>query len=184
MDLMVLPLAQFVSLQLAGKLFLCLTLAVVLTGTVVLHRTLFQHWSLWPLAAALFLYNRLLLWGFLGCLFTVGLSFFALAHWVAIRERAPGVQYLVNTGWAVVIFFGHLFAFGIYAVMVGGYELYRLVLQRRTMGKASYRQCVMACLPLAVPVVMYIAASPQTSDRSIVWQGLSNNLAGLFYPFM
>src|SRR5262245_21093589 len=57
MDLIVLPLAQLVSLQLAGKIFICLTLAVVLTGTVVLHRTLFQHWSLWPLAAALFLYN-------------------------------------------------------------------------------------------------------------------------------
>ena len=35
---------------------------------LALHRTAFQRWSLWPLAAFLLLYNRILLWGFLNYL--------------------------------------------------------------------------------------------------------------------
>src|SRR5579872_133355 len=88
MDVIVPALGRVMGLAAAGKVFVLITFLLITGGTAALHRVLLGRRSLWPLLAFLFLYNRILLWGFLNFLFGMGLSLVALAAWVALA-RAP-----------------------------------------------------------------------------------------------
>lgn len=69
LDLIIPPLSRFVSIWTAGRIFLALTAWSLGFGCIALHRALYGHWSVWPTIGFLFVYNRLLFWGFLGYLF-------------------------------------------------------------------------------------------------------------------
>ena len=74
-------------LELAGKLFLVLTFALIAGGTLWLNRVATGRWRLWPLLAFLLLYDRILLWGFLNYLFGLGLAICGLALWLALEDK-------------------------------------------------------------------------------------------------
>ena len=126
MDVLVPPLLAVVSLQTAGKLFLAATYFLSTGGVAALHRVLNGRWSAWSLTAFLLIYNRLLLWGFVNFLFGLGLAFWALAGWIAWRERGIVVRLGFGLIAALAVYFAHLMAFGIYGAMVVGYEAGRL----------------------------------------------------------
>lgn len=123
MDGVVPFLALVMPLEWAGKLFIALTFALLAGGTAALHRVLFGRWASWTLLAFLLLYTRLLLWGFMGYLFGCGLALAAFAAWIALRERHWAWRVALGCVFALAIYLAHLLAFGLYAVMVAGYEL-------------------------------------------------------------
>jgi len=123
MDGIVSRLARLVPLAWAGKIFLVLTFCLIAGGTAAIYRVLFRHWSLWPLLAFLFLYTRLLLWGFVGYLCGCGLALCCFAAWTAIARRHWALRMVLGCIFALVIYFAHLLAFGIYAVMLGCFEV-------------------------------------------------------------
>ena len=122
MDLIVPPLSAVLPLEAAGKIFLLLIFALMAGGTVWLHRVVHGRWSLWPLLVFLLIYNRILLWGFLNYLFGLGLALCALALWLAERERPAWRRILLSSPLALAIYFSHISAFGIYAVLLAGIE--------------------------------------------------------------
>lgn len=123
MDGVVPFLALVMPLEWAGKLFIALTFALLAGGTAALHRVLFGRWAVWSLLAFLLLYTRLLLWGFIGYLFGAGLALAAFAAWIALKERHWAVRVVLGCLFALAVYLAHLLAFGLYAVMVAGYEL-------------------------------------------------------------
>jgi hypothetical protein len=125
MDLVVPPLAALMSIQDAGRLFVGVTLLLVASGTIALHAALHRRLSWWPFLVFLVLWNRDFLGGFFNYLFTLGLGLWALAAWVYWRDRAPWFRVAVFAAIAFMLFIGHLYAFGIYALGVLGYELAR-----------------------------------------------------------
>ena len=100
MDLTVPQLARWLPLAWAGKVFVISTLCLLAGGAAVLHRVLFSSWSAWPLLAFLLLYSRTFLWGLLNYLSGVGLSFFALALWIALANR-PLIRMAAGTALAL-----------------------------------------------------------------------------------
>ena len=137
MDVLVPPLLGAVSLSAGGKLFLMATYFSSTGGVAVLHRTLHGRWSAWSLTAFLLVYNRLLLWGFVNFLFGLGLAFWALAGWIALRERGVVVRVGFGVLAALAVYFAHLMAFGIFGAMVAGYEAGRLWRHRTPPGAAA-----------------------------------------------
>ena len=123
MDLVVPMLARIIPLAWAGKVFILASLALVAAGAALVHRTVSGRWSIWPLSAFLLLYSRVLLWGFLGYLFGVGLALVAFALWISLSEKRASARLTVSAIAALVLFFVHLMACVIYAVLVAGYEL-------------------------------------------------------------
>jgi hypothetical protein len=123
MDLVVPALAQSMPLEIAGRLFIALTMLSLVAGTIVLHRALHGRLSLWPLSALLFLYNAALFWGFLNCLFGIGMFLLAFSGWVASRHWRPAPRILLFAAVASLLLILHLFAFCLYALAVGSYEL-------------------------------------------------------------
>ena len=122
MDLVVPPLTALMPLALAGKLFLVLVFSLLVGGAVALNRVLHGRWSFWSLSVFLLLYNRILLWGFLNYLFGLGLALCGLALWLAAARRPAWQRILLSSTMALAVYFSHISAFGIYALMLAGTE--------------------------------------------------------------
>jgi hypothetical protein len=125
-DLIVPLLARFMPLYAAGKVFVVLTLLSLLGGTIALRKVVVGRVGFWPVLTFLVLYNEALFWGFLNYLFTAGLAMAAFAGWIAMRARPAFLRIAVFATVAVALYVGHLFGLLIYALLVAGYELWRL----------------------------------------------------------
>ncbi|HXP30961.1 MAG TPA: hypothetical protein VN832_07710 [Stellaceae bacterium] len=156
-DLVAPPLLRFLPLLPTGKLFVLASFALMAGGAAALHRVLFGRWSAWPCLAFLLLYGRLLLWGLLNYLFGIGLAVAALAGWIALAERGNAVRIVAGTIFALAVYLAHLMAFGVYAVLLLGYEAGQL-LRRRAPLRAWFRAVAVAGLPLAVPLAIMALA--------------------------
>ncbi len=92
-------------------------------GTVTLHRVLQGRFSVWPVWSVLFIYNAVLFWGFLGCLFAIAVYLFTFSCWIATREWPTAPRILFFSAAGAVLFLLHLFAFGLYGLSVFTYEV-------------------------------------------------------------
>ncbi|MGI9435417.1 MAG: hypothetical protein ACR2Q4_11410, partial [Geminicoccaceae bacterium] len=126
MDLLVPVLAKLMSLPTAGQCFLLLTLISTLGSVALLHRVLFNLWSFYPLLAAFFLYHGSLMAGMVNFSLGIGLVPAALALWIAGRETSFARRLFLGSVVALVLYFCHLVALGIYALALLGYELMRM----------------------------------------------------------
>ena len=122
MDLVVPVLAQLMPLELAGKLFVALSMSLSVIGTATLHRALYGRVGLWPLCALLSVYNVILWYGFLNYLFGLGIALLAFSAWVASERRPTRWRIAGFAAVAAAIFVIHLFAFGVYGLLVVSYE--------------------------------------------------------------
>ena len=87
MDLIVPMLARVMNVYLAGQVFIVGMFALIISGCLALNRVLIGRWSVFPLFAIPLLYNYVFLVGLMNYIFGIGISLWALAGWVALRER-------------------------------------------------------------------------------------------------
>ena len=123
MDLIVPLLAQVMKIYMAGQVFIVAMFALIISGTLVLNRALIGRWSAMPLFAIPLLYNFVFLVGLMNYIFGIGVALWALAGWVAVRERVWPLRFALSTASVVVLFFCHLSALGIYGIGVLSFEL-------------------------------------------------------------
>jgi hypothetical protein len=142
----------------AGKAFVLTTLLLLAGGTAVLHRVLFGAWSAWPCLAFLLLYSRILLWGFLNYLFGLGLALCAVAGWIALRRRPPALRLAVGAVAALALFFAHLLAFGLYGVLVMGYEAGEALRRRLGWRRAAGALALAGAAFVPALVILFVAA--------------------------
>ena len=159
MDLLAWALAQLVPVDVAGRLVIAASLGTILSGCLVLHRHLHGAYACWPLVAAVFLYNRVFLFGFLNYLLGVGLLLWATGLWIAWRSAAPWRRFLWGTGWAVVLFFCHLAALGVYAVILVGYEVQRSATTARISWQLAGRDLLVSAATFILPVWLFLWSS-------------------------
>ncbi len=122
-DLVVPALGHLIPLALAAKLFLVATFALLAGGALLLGRAQSGEWRFWPLLAFLLLYSRIFLWGFLNYLFGLGLALCAAAFWLLFEKRRPSERIALSLLFALAIYFSHIAAFGVYALLIFGIEL-------------------------------------------------------------
>ena len=182
MDAIVPALAQIMPLAWAGKAFVLLTLLLLAGGTVALHRTLFGVWSAWPCLAFLLLYSRILLWGFLNYLFGLGLALCATALWIALRRQPPALRLTVGALAALALFFAHLLAFGLYGVMVMGYEAGQVLRQRPPWGRAV-RALALAGAAFVPALLILFVATPGATGGAVRYGHPVRKLDLLFSVF-
>ena len=167
LDLWVFGFGRILPVELAGKLFVAVTLATVLGGVIILHRIVFNKWSLWPFLAVVLLYNRLLLVGIVNYLFGIGLWLLVFALWIELRQRPRLIRTSALSLGALAVFFVHLFAFGILAVTVAAYELVVFSTKRGPFAKRVIDLFV-AALPFLPAIALLILFSPHSSSSAII----------------
>src|SRR5262247_2485827 len=192
MDLLVPILQRIMNVYLAGQVYTIMSFVLILSGTLALNRQLYRHWSVLPLIAFPLLYNNVFLVGTMNYLFGIGLSLWALATWVALRERAMVLRLAVSSLFVLALFFCHLFAVGVYGLGLFAFELQRLLAlrAREPLGSTSEHPAsrqlpgwvdfVASGIPF-LPVVPLLLMSPTWTLRwDFTWE-FSGKLNGLLF---
>ena len=180
MDMVVPLFERVMNVYLAGQTYTLLSFALIMSGTLALHRQLFGRWSALPMIAFPLLYNDMFLVGTMNFVFGIGLMLWALTAWVALRERSRGLRLLVSTLFVLGLFFCHLFVLGVYAVGLFAFESHRLVVTYRRIRRASGPRAARKALPgLAfdyvltglpfLPVPALLLLSPTRGLWDYVW---------------
>jgi hypothetical protein len=180
MDLIVPVLARFMNIYLAGQVFIVGMFALIISGTLALNRELIGRWSALPLFAFPLLYNYVFLVGLMNYIFGIGVALWALAGWIAVRERVWPIRFILSTACVVVLFFCHLSALGIYGIGVLSYEILRLWERRFDPWPMRIVDFVASGLPfLAAAPLLY--ASPTMQLLSAVYWDQRGKIDGLMY---
>jgi len=180
MDLIVPLLARVMNIYLAGQVFIVLMFALIISGILALNRALIGRWSALPLFAIPLLYNYVFLVGLMNYNFGIGFALWALAGWVAVRERVWPVRFALSTACVVGLFFCHLSALGIYGIGVLSFEILRLWQRRLDRWPARIADFVASGLPfLAAAPLLY--ASPTMQLVSSTYWDQRGKTDGLMY---
>jgi hypothetical protein len=180
MDLIVPILARFVNIYLAGQIFMVGMFALIVSGTLVLNRVLIGRWSTLPLFAIPLLYNFVFLVGLMNYLCGVAVALWALAGWVALREKSWPARYALSAASVVVLFFCHLSALGIYGIGILAFELLRLWERRNEPWPGRVAEFVCGGLPFLAAAPL-LNASPTMNLVSGIYWDQRGKIDGLMY---
>ncbi len=125
MDAIVVPLAKFMPILVAGRVFCGLVLLSLFSGALTLSLALFKKITFWSFAPALLLFNHIYAFGFLNYLFGIGLMLWSLAAWIRLRDRKLWLRLLVISLLAVLMYFSHLMALFLFGCAALGWEFAR-----------------------------------------------------------
>ena len=177
-DIVLPPLLGVMSPHAASVLFAAMLLIATATAVLAIHRTLFGHWSAFPLLVFLFLYNKPFLWGFLNYVMSVALALWLFFAWLQLRNLAWWLRVPLFAVLTALLAPVHLYGFGIYAVLVGTSELSRVALApRATWGRGAVTLALNA-LPF-VPGLWLVFASSTTDAPDFIWGSVLGKLHGL-----
>ncbi|HLO79004.1 MAG TPA: hypothetical protein VK196_21320 [Magnetospirillum sp.] len=182
MDAVVPPLARAFGIYAAGQMFALVTLALLATGPMAVHRALYGRASPLPMVAFLFLYNGILLYGLMNYLLGLGIALWGLAAWIALRERSVWLRLPLAFAIVLALFFCHLFDVGLFGLAVGSLELWRWRNRRPLNLGGMLRDGVLLALPF-VPVPLLMLASPTMGLSSdVLWlpQGKMDGVYSIF----
>jgi hypothetical protein len=184
MDVIVPALAKLTDLFTAGQIFVLLTMAAMLTGPFAVEAALFgSRPSAWPLIGFLFVYNWILLFGFVNYLLGIGLALWAVAGWIALRERHPLLRFAASLAASLVLYAVHLNAVAIYGLTILLFEVWRL--RSRGFPPAGRTGFAIDLTVFAIPfvaVLALLALSPTVSngDSFLFWSPRSK-LNGILF---
>ena len=170
MDLIVPLLARVMNIYLAGQVFIVGMFALIVSGALALNRALIGRWSVFPLFAFPLLYNFVFLVGMMNYIFGIGVALWALAGWIALRERTWPMRFAVSIACVVALFFCHLCALGIYGVGVLSFEISRLWERRREAWPARIVDFVVSGLPFLVAAPLLYASPTMQLVGGVSWE--------------
>ncbi|MCC6471001.1 MAG: hypothetical protein IT563_21980 [Alphaproteobacteria bacterium] len=176
LDALAYVLMPFLDIHTVGKITVWVSFASLLAGGIAVHRALHGYWSLVPLMAGVLVLNRYFTSGFLEFLLSLGWAMIGFAAWIALRER-PVARLVVGTLFSFGVYLGHLYAFGVYAVCVGGYEFTYLLRDLRFWHWVRTRGAL--AVAQAVPsICVFLFVSPTVGGiGSTQWRPLKDKLA-------
>lgn len=163
MDIIVPPLIHYFNLFLASKIFTFMFMGLMLTGPLAIQKSLFGRLSVWPLVSFVFIFNWIFMYGFTNFLFGVGVALWAIAAWIALRERHPALRFFVSLLFSLVLFISHLHALGLYGLTIFSYEIWR---RREHRPRAPVRVLIVDLFVFCVPFMMMLALLAASSTAS------------------
>jgi hypothetical protein len=131
MDLTLVGLQKFVSVDLAGRIFCALAVLAVPAGLWWLLRRADRQSTALLFFAGAVAYDELVLEGFLQFEFAIGVALFTLGTWLWYLERPSRWRWLVVFVCVVATFFNHLIVFALLAVAMGSYAVFARLGWRR-----------------------------------------------------
>jgi hypothetical protein len=183
-DLIVPVLARVMPLDLAGKLFLVLLFALILGGAVSLNRIATGSWRLWPLLAVAFLYNREFLWGFINYLFGIGVALLGAALWLRLEHARASRRLLASSLVALLCFFSHIAAFGLYGLMILGIEIGPAIAEfRNRQWPALARRAALSAAQFVLPAAIILGSWSAVATGGISYAGFWRKPDLLFSVF-
>lgn len=171
MDVFVQLFAHIAGLEWSMRLFAWAALLAPFAGALVLARVLHGTFYGPVIWSSLFVFSASYLYGFINFTLGVGVALALYAAWIATRDASPVWRTPGFTAAAIGLILIHGHAFGIYALLVAGFEISRKLGQwiggRRfdfQEGVATLKEAAIASVHVLVPIALFFLLSP-TSDR-------------------
>lgn len=159
MDMIAVPLAAIVGAETASRIFVILSVLVMLLGTMLLHHAVHSRFSPWPLLAVMFLFNGIFRFGFLNYIFGLGIAFIAAAIWLWMKPSILRITVALILSLLLIML--HFAAFAVFAVIVGSCEIYAASARWRDDGvKASILKLCISASPFLLAIALFMIVSP------------------------
>lgn len=184
MDALLFPFAEAAPAELLGRIFVGVTMLMLLGGTMALSSAVHGRLSCWPALAGLLVYNHVLAWGFVNYLFGIGLYLFIFAAWIASENRSARHRLLFFSTMAVLLFFTHLFALAVYGVSVAAWQSGRLWRAPPDQRRSMLREQAYAAGQFVPAAALMFASMPEAGRDSFMLGDLMDKLRALLSPVM
>jgi hypothetical protein len=184
MDLIVPGLAEAIGTAAATRVFIALTLVLTFAGSVALHHALHRKLTWFPLLAGLFIYNWITFLGFANVLFGNALMLWAAALWFWSRERPLAFRIALGTACAPILYLCHLFALGLYGLVVAGAELARLRQETPLRARTVAHCLALTVVPFVVPFVLLLTSRTVAASTPGIDYVLAAKLFAWLTPFI
>lgn len=173
-DALMVPLGKLFGIYTGASIFLLINFFLLMSGVVFLRAVMFGRYSWLPLLSACILVNWITVFGFVNYMFGIGVMIWALAMWIR-QDDSPRSQVALGTVLALVIFFCHLVAFGLYLLAINAYNLNRAFKQGFSTPLFSSvaittRLLAKSIAPAFIPLFIYSCSSTrQTLSGDFEW---------------
>lgn len=165
-DLLALPLVPLLGPIGAAKAIALLIVAITTAGALHLSRIVHGRVAPAALFALPFAYAWSFQMGFLNFALAQGLCLWALALWIGLgRDGRTGLRAALFAPAGLLLWTAHSAGWGLFGLMAFGSELARLRGDGRGW-RAATGGAVLACLPLALPVLVMLAHRPEGARAS------------------
>lgn len=177
-------------LYVTGRIILGMAYVIWVAAPVMLHRALWKEWSLWPLLAALVVYNGNTVWGFAAYSITAGAGVLLLSAWIMTERYDEGLRgwwrVIVFSVLAFLIYLGHLTSFAVFGLLIGGYELGKLYTTKQ-LNVACLISRALRLAPMGLPAMIHFAyistKYPPAQNIETRSPGFGDRLATICSPF-
>lgn len=171
-DLITPPLLNFVSTEIAGKLFLTLTVLLFIFGCHLLGATIHRRPTWLAPICALFAYNSSFLYGFVNYQFSLGMFLVTLAVWLKCREHWNAASFTGVCLLVLASYLAHLSAYVFLGIAFSVITLhdYLLVTDNRIRGLLK---AFISLLPLLPPLAAFMTFMHGSGKVGIIeWNSL------------
>jgi len=173
MEMVVPPLVSVLGIYPAGKLFLLVIVALLVTGPHAIYHALYHRLSFWPFVACLFIYNESFSGGLTNYLFGVGIALWGIAAWITSVRAHVVTRAAVSSGFILVLYLCHLAAAGIYLVAIVSFELWRAYSDIETYRRSFRRNLVPVFLPIFVVLLLHQFQPASTTHEVLSWTAVA-----------
>jgi hypothetical protein len=165
-----------------SQVLVALFSVAIIPAVLLLNRALFGRWSWWPLASAVFVFNYVLLYGFVNYMAGVPLALALAAAWILLRDRPLALLLPAFGLGAILLFLFHLYALAIYGLLILSHELVVLAAARGARLRVFARQAI-AAVHVLPPILLMLAFSPTSGNLTggrIRWATLGDKATALY----
>lgn len=168
LDIIALPLFGILPPLIAAKAVLILILSVQFGGVLALNAALNGRIGyVSVLLAAMLLNSYIFTWGFANFLLGSGLSLWALASWVLLRERRLWLASAVGALLAIFIFLCHGLAFALYGLVLSMLELGRWLRMNPRRVAPLAGAAIAVALQAIAPALLFLNTSTVAAGNNI-----------------
>lgn len=150
LDALYLALSPWLSAQTVVRLALALAIALPALGAWALHRTLFDKPSATIFLIPLLSFNVATTGGLVNFAIGIGLAFLGLAYVLRLGERFTARQLLLLNLFGAALFFCHLIAWGVFALLMGLTRVATLNARPSQIARRGGEVLLAQALPLAL----------------------------------
>jgi hypothetical protein len=183
LDLTVPPLLRIFPVHHVGRAVVGVTILLPAFGSIAYHRALTGRRSYWPLGSVLFVYNALLLRGFLNFIASMGIALLLAAVWIGWRERRASIAISLAAVGAVGLFFCHLTGLLLFAILIGAHELMMLRTSPLTPGWFG-RRIASGLAVFTAPAVLYALSDLSGMRGAAVFRSVAGKADAALTPVL
>jgi hypothetical protein len=180
LDIIALPLLDYLTPYQAGKAFIGLSIILLFFGVSALRRQLFGKVGLLPLCVALIAYNAPLAFGFANFYFGLGLALLMVVGWRASEVWPWWARAVIGSIFAITLFFTHLIVVALYAFILFSLRGTEILRHKRL----NFDQDAPLIIQFIVPAILWLNVKAAAHGTETIFGSAYNRFEALITPVL